>query len=1020
MQNSVRRSGRILRRLGAGVVLAGAALAALTGPAFAGPAAVAETPFEQAREEGGATNPPRTRYDLPYGELRVTSELLAAVYDQKIRLSVTLDRSVDRGSLLVTLPARWLAIPPSGLPTTRPPRLRRSADGRAALGRSGRTVELSLDGARAGQTAAFEVADLGIPAGDYRLPVSWRGADGRTEPVADVRISLYAPVREQSGAENPWAGLDAPRIESEATPMDTVEQSETFITVAPRDSDRILASANSISSTKPNEVAFLSGDAGKTWKTLTIPNAVDAPGKAMPEAGDYCCDPMSVGDDAGNIWFGGLSSANGAANPSRMFVNRIAAGTDSFQPLTVGLPLPEFGPNNSAQGAGQQDKNMMTLDNSPSSPTYGRLYVVWNDTGSGNQVIVSNCDTRQDGLPAVQRCDDADNWTKPAPVSARGSVIYADAAVGPDGKLYVTWWDFSSRNAIVGEVCDPTAASCATEAGFTPTQDIATLNDDLVPGVVGDEPLPFACPIPAQPGGRPGPASGVKTDVSNGPNRGRVYVVWGDLRPGRPGETRCQQLFVPGSPPNTVTDVTWDSFVASADGKLPGEAKPSREVATRLYTDEANPPEKDNLGNEGARNPEGVRDSDEWFAWLAVDQSTGQAYADFYSTRDDGTRRTTHFYFREVTPDAAAPGGHRLGQLTRASSKASDYSTGTTACCVFGNDYGDYTGLDAAEGFAYPVWTRRDNMNDDGDVFTFVPEGPNLQLVHKAIFVTEDSGANGNGQIEPGEPILLFEQVTNPSTVGATNVRGTINSLTPRATITSAFSPYPDIAPGSDAVNTTAFRARLAADIPCGSSVDFRIDLATDQGPESVVAMVPVCGPATSPPAGGGTTVLPPGGGGTSGDTSTTGTSTGGSATTTGGPTTTTGGPPPSTRPAATRGRRFLISRRAFALTRGGVARVRVACRQLTPCRGTMRLTTHARVRGRLRRVTLGRATFRVGPRRRGTVAVKLSRSSRRLLARITRTRVLAVANVRPEVGTSGPSRRSTSTATFRLVRPRR
>ena len=54
-------------------------------------------------------------------------------------------------------------------------------------------------------------------------------------------------------------------------------------------------------------------------------------------------------------------------------------------------------------------------------------------------------------------------------------------------------------------------------------------------------------------------------------------------------------------------------------------------MATRLLTD-----------GEGG----GQANSDDWFAWLAVDQTTGLAWADFYSTRDDATRRTTHFYVR--------------------------------------------------------------------------------------------------------------------------------------------------------------------------------------------------------------------------------------------------------------------------------------------------------------------------------------------------------------------------------------
>jgi hypothetical protein len=58
-------------------------------------------------------------------------------------------------------------------------------------------------------------------------------------------------------------------------------------------------------------------------------------------------------------------------------------------------------------------------------------------------------------------------------------------------------------------------------------------------------------------------------------------------------------------------------------------------------------------------------------------------------------------------------GGHILGALQKASTAASDYSANT--CCGFGNDYGDYTGLDATNLTALPVWS--DKSTADGELF---------------------------------------------------------------------------------------------------------------------------------------------------------------------------------------------------------------------------------------------------------------------------------------------------------------
>jgi hypothetical protein len=103
----------------------------------------------------------------------------------------------------------------------------------------------------------------------------------------------------------------------------------------------------------------------------------------------------------------------------------------------------------------------------------------------------------------------------------------------------------------------------------------------------------------------------------------------------------------------------------------------------------------------------GQANSDDWFPWLGLDQGTGIAYAGFYSTRDDPIRASTHFYVRSVT----AAGD--VGALQRASVTASDYSG--EQCCQFGNDYGDYTGLDVTTGFIFPVWSGTIGAN--GEIF---------------------------------------------------------------------------------------------------------------------------------------------------------------------------------------------------------------------------------------------------------------------------------------------------------------
>jgi subtilisin-like proprotein convertase family protein len=440
---------------------------------------------------------------------------------------------------------------------------------------------------------------------------------------------------------------------------------------------------------------------------------------------------------------------------------------------------------------------------------------------------MTQCDTRPAGVPNAANCDNADNWSAPVSVSpATGSYIYADVAAGPDGSVYVTWWNYSSANAIQGDSCGP-AANCAVIAGWGSPQTIATL--DASSGT----PVPFACPTLAQPGGRAAPSPQVDVDRSGGANNGRVYVSWSDLRSAS-GTTTCAGST---STPPTSTNRSWDSFVASAAGGLPGAASPSSTVGTRLLTD-----------GEGG----GQANSDDWFPWLAVDQTNGQAWADFYSTRDDSTRKTTNFYARSVTPSAAS---HALGVLTKVSAAPSDYSG--EPCCQFGNDYGDYTGLDATAGIALPVWSDN-RAGADGEAYTFIAAGASLAAAGP---VLGDSAGDGDGALEPGEPFTLTQGLRNDGTAAAASVNATLSESMPDLSFSQAASAYPNIGIGATQQNLSAFAGTLAAAAPCGAPLRFNLQANSSDGPFTVPVEVPTgepgplqtfTGPALAIPDNGG------------------------------------------------------------------------------------------------------------------------------------------------------------------------
>jgi len=609
--------------------------------------------LESAREESAVPRPPSGRAAVPGGEVRVSpAELVAARPEQRIVFTLRMERPRPGAALLVTLPREWTRTPASGITPAEPL-------GDANL-EAGRVVELTA-GESPGQETSFEIADRGIPAGTYELPLAFREPGGTVDPAGTVSVLLYAPTREAEEKEGGIGRLPAPGTEINIS-TGSGTQTEAHNVVVPGQPDRMAAGANNA-----EHAAFVSTDGGSSWIKRALPSLLTTPDG--PQVGILAGDPMFAADVLGNIWYGELTLNSSPASPARIVVNRIAAGDTNFRPQTVGLPR---------RTAGQQDKPLMTIDNGPGSPTFGRLYVVWDEPtpGGGIAVVMVQCDTRPGGISNPANCDSPGAWSQPVTVFGPGSLIFPDVTVVPDGRVFVTWWDYSGINAIRGAVCNPSAADCTQFGAWNgQSRNVALLD------ATGGLPVPFACPTPAQPGGRVSPQPHVEADDSTGPNSGRVYVVWSDLRAGS-GSTRCAI----GAPPS-LSQMTWDSQVASAPGALPGGDAASSAVGTPLLTD----------GEAG-----GQPNSDDWYPWLAVDQTTGLAWASLYSSREDAFRRLTHYYARGVQPDGP---GHLIGPLDRASGAPSDF--GNAPCCAFGNDYGDYEGLDATNGLVFPVWTDR-------------------------------------------------------------------------------------------------------------------------------------------------------------------------------------------------------------------------------------------------------------------------------------------------------------------------
>jgi len=93
-----------------------------------------------------------------------------------------------------------------------------------------------------------------------------------------------------------------------------------------------------------------------------------------------------------------------------------------------------------------------------------------------------------------------------------------------------------------------------------------------------------------------------------------------------------------------------------------------------------------------------VATGDQYYQWLAADPVTGDVDLSWYDTRLDASRRSVNVFFA-----FSDNGGFSFSPNVRVTTRRSDETRGSRI--DFGNQYGDYEGLDAYGGVAHPVWT---------------------------------------------------------------------------------------------------------------------------------------------------------------------------------------------------------------------------------------------------------------------------------------------------------------------------
>ncbi len=204
---------------------------------------------------------------------------------------------------------------------------------------------------------------------------------------------------------------------------DTAAANETSIASSNFNPDEIVAAWNDWRDPPPdgppNRVGVgVSMDGGATWTDFLIrpPEGYQGPRED---------DPMTAYDDrTGTLWVGGIArDIETELADFALYVARKDPGQNTFQPSVV-ADWDDF-PN-------KIDKGWMAAGPAPGDPNATRLYIAYNVSVSGYVVASANM---------------GEDWTDPVSVGFGPTDLLP--RVGPNGELYVVYWDYAYYDCTV-------------------------------------------------------------------------------------------------------------------------------------------------------------------------------------------------------------------------------------------------------------------------------------------------------------------------------------------------------------------------------------------------------------------------------------------------------------------------------------------------------------------------------------------------------------------------------------------
>lgn len=290
------------------------------------------------------------------------------------------------------------------------------------------------------------------------------------------------------------------------TEPDAINPAEVTIAINPKNPDNMIAASFQTGNPpKPRAGSYhyVTFDGGKTWKTVSTPNP-----KNLVQGDDVLAFSNDGVAYHAHLSFDGIRLARPVRAENGMIVNVSKDGGNTWSDGTPAI-------NHVNTVTPFEDKPGLIVDNAPGSRFKGNVYLAW----TRFDVYGSSSPEHHSQIYFTRSIDQGQTFSMPFRISDTGgdcldsdnTVEGAVPSVGPNGEVYIAW------AGPLGLVFDK-----STDGGLTFGKD----------KVIGDIPGGWDFGIEGLTRANGMPVTGV--DLSDGPNKGTLYVNWIDARNGDP------------------------------------------------------------------------------------------------------------------------------------------------------------------------------------------------------------------------------------------------------------------------------------------------------------------------------------------------------------------------------------------------------------------------------------------------------------------------------------------------------